>query len=81
MSFAKVEILRGMFDAATSHAAYRLALRKLKRLSGNEQLAVLDHMFAAAERLQVDKVTGLPKVEVRGSIRVRGRDVVVEVLS
>ena len=71
------------FTAAVTHQQYRRALRLAKALDKHSQLLVLDALFAAAERLQVDRASGvaLPRVTPRGTVAVRGRSVVVEVLS
>ncbi len=79
----KAEIIKERFAAAVTHQQYRKALRLAKSLDKHAQLTVLDALFAAAERLNVDKASGvaLPRVQPRGTVAVRGRDVPVEVLA
>jgi hypothetical protein len=76
----KAELVKARFQKATQHADYRKALRLAKQLKPEDQLVVLDALFEAAERLNVDRVTGVPRVEPRGTIQVRGKEVTVEIL-
>jgi len=83
---AKGEIVKGLFEKAETPAEYRRALYFARQLKGTQQLLILDALFAAADRLEVDKQSGMPRVKPFGCIRVRGRrgamrDVVVEILA
>lgn len=83
-----VELVNGLFGRAHDSKSYRKALSALKRLHAKDQLLCLDALFAAAERLGVERTTGyylnrgehLPRVVPRGSVVVGGREVVVEEL-
>jgi arginine deiminase len=76
----KVEIVKRLICNSADRKAYRKALREVERLSPQEQLEVIDDLRAAAERLDVQPETGMPAVKPRGTVNVRGREVVVEVL-
>lgn len=77
------EEVKARFAAAVTHQQYRRALRFAKRLDKHSQLVVLEALFEAADRLNVDRASGvaLPKVTPRGNVTVRGKAVVVEVLT
>lgn len=77
----RVKLARQKFDRATSHREYRSALALARRLKPEEQLEVLDNLFAAADRLHVDRASGVPRVIPRGTLTVRGKAVEVEVLA
>lgn len=77
----RTEIVKSKFLAATSRGDYRKALRMTEKLTGKEQILVLDALRDAAKRLDVEPTTGMPRVTPRGSVSVRGREVIVEVLS
>lgn len=54
----RVDKVRNAFIHAATAKNYRAALRLAFRLRGQDQLKVLDALFAAAERLKVDRQTG-----------------------
>jgi hypothetical protein len=65
---ALISLVNGRFLSASNHRQYRLALAISRRLTAPEQVHVLTELFAAADRLHVDRVTGLPRVAPRGSV-------------
>ena len=77
----KAEIVAALFTKAETHRQYRRALRLAQELDKHAQLTVFPALFSAADRLHVDRATGVPKVQPRGFVDVRGRAVAVEILS
>ena len=64
---------KNAFENAKNARQYKAALAKARRLGGKKQLAVLDSMFAAADRLGVERSTGEPlgmQQQLDGSVTV-----------
>lgn len=61
------------FIGATTARKYKAALRLAGRLRGKDQLVILDALFAAADRLKVERTTGEPlgmRQQMDGSVMV-----------
>ncbi len=76
-----VALVRQSFASADSTRQYRKALALASKLPKTAQLEVFDSLFAAAHRLNLGSAAGLPRVEVKPPIRVRGKTVEVERLA
>ncbi len=66
------------FQQATNVKQYKAALAQARKLGGQKQLAVLDEMFAAADRLGLQRSTGEPlgmQQELDGSVTVTWQQV------
>lgn len=55
-----VKKTREKFLEATTAKKYKAALRAALKLKGKDQLLILDALFAAADRLKVERTTGEP---------------------
>lgn len=55
---ALIERTRKAFIGATTAKKFKAALRLAGRLRGKDQLVVLDALFAAADKLKVERTTG-----------------------
>lgn len=73
MSTQKIEEVKKAFATATTVKKYKAALARARALRATGQHAVLDAMFAAADRLGVARSTGEPlgmQQELDGSVTV-----------
>lgn len=74
----RIEEVKKAFSTCDDAKKYRSALKRARRLSGNSQLKVLDDMFAAADRLKLQRGTGEPlgmEQLVDGSVTVTWQEV------